>query len=115
MRLAEGVDLPVNPFPKGGVFAKGNMENISTIIPVNISEKNNVMENIHINVSYSLEDVSIYTSLFKEFHDVFSRSYEEMLGIDPSIVEHEIHTYLNVKLVQQKIRSVELRNDNCQG
>ena len=28
VRLAEYVDVPINPFPKKGIFAKGNMENI---------------------------------------------------------------------------------------
>jgi hypothetical protein len=32
---------------------------------------------------------------------MFAWSYEEMLGIDPSIVEHEIKTYLNAKPVRQ--------------
>jgi hypothetical protein len=35
----------------------------------------------------------IYTELFKELCDVFAWSYEEMSGIDPRIVEHEIKTY----------------------
>ena len=38
-------------------------------------------------------------NLLKEYHDVFSWSYEEIPGINPCIVEHEIKTYLNVKLV----------------
>jgi hypothetical protein len=37
--------------------------------------------------------------LFKEFHDVFSWSYEEMLGIDLKIAEHEITTYPDAKPV----------------
>ena len=41
----------------------------------------------------------IYINLFKEFRDVFDWSYEEMLGIDPHIVEHEIRTYLDDKPV----------------
>ena len=40
---------------------------------------------------------------------MFSWSYEEMPGIDPSIVEHEIWTYADAKLVQQKLRPVNLR------
>ena len=48
----------------------------------------------------------IYTALFKEFHDIFSWSYEEMLGFDPSIVEHEIQTYPNTIPVRQKLRPV---------
>ena len=43
---------------------------------------------------------------FKEFCDVFSWSYEEILGIDPSIFKHEIRTYIDSKLVRQKLRLV---------
>ena len=66
------------------------MENISTTIPINISVNPNVVENIHIGANCSSEEIAIYTALFKEFHDVFAQSYEEIPGIDPSIVEHEI-------------------------
>jgi hypothetical protein len=41
-----------------------------------------------------------------EFHDVFAWSYEEILGIDPRIIEHEITTYPDTKLVGQKLRPV---------
>jgi hypothetical protein len=37
-----------------------------------------VMENVFIDMDYSLEDICTYTSLFKEFCDVFSWSYEEI-------------------------------------
>ena len=50
-----------------------------------------------------------YIELFKEFCDVFSWSYEEMPGIDPRIVEHEIKTYPNSKLVRQCLRVVNPR------
>ena len=66
------------------------MENIFTTIPINIFVNPNIVENIHIGTNFSPEDIAIYTALFKEFHDVFAWSYEEMLGIDPSIVEHKI-------------------------
>lgn len=38
--------------------------------------------------------------MFKEYLDVFTWSYEDMLGIDPWIVEHEIKTYPNMKLLR---------------
>ena len=82
------------------MFAEGNMENISTTIPINISINPDVVENIHISANCSLEEIAIYTSLFKEFCDVFAWSYEEMPGIDPSIVEHEIRTYPDAKPVR---------------
>jgi hypothetical protein len=44
--------------------------------------------------------------LFEEFYDVFSWSYEEMSGIDPKIVEHEITAYLDAKPVRQKLHPV---------
>ena len=93
MRLAGDVYTPINPLPREGIFAEGNMENISTTIPINISANPNMVGNVHISVHYSPEEIAIYTTLFKEFHDVFSWSYEEMPCIDPSIVKHEIQTY----------------------
>ena len=61
---------------------------------------------MHISANCSLEEIAIYTTLFKGFCDVFSWSYEEMPGIDPSIVEHEIQTYPDAKPVRQKLRPV---------
>ena len=40
---------------------------------------------------------------------MFSWSYEEMPGIDPSIILHEIKTYLTVKPIRQKLRQVHPR------
>ena len=72
MRLAECIDLLINPLPKEGIVFEGIMEKISATISINISTKPNVMENVHIGANSSLEEISNYTSLFKEFHDVFS-------------------------------------------
>ena len=90
MRLSNDVDTPINPLPREGMFVEGNMENISTTIPINISVNPDFMENIHIGANYSPQEIAIYMALFKEFRDVFTWSYEEIPGIDPSIVEHEI-------------------------
>ena len=109
MRLHGDVDILVNPLPREGVFAKGNMENISATIPINISVNPDVVENIYIGANCSPEEIAIYTALFKEFRDIFAWSYEEMPGIDPSIVEHEIRTYPDAKPVRQNLRPVNLR------
>ena len=45
-------------------------------------------------------------TLFKEFRDVFAWNYAEILGIDPSIVFHEIKTYPGFKPVHQKLHQV---------
>ena len=97
MRLEGDADTPINPLPREGVLAKGNMVNIFVTIPINISANPNIVENVHISANCSVKEISIYTALFKEFRDVFSWSYEEMPCIDPSIVEHEIRTYPNSK------------------
>ena len=65
-----------------------------------------VVKNINIGANCSPEEIAIYTSLFKEFHNFFAWSYEDMLGIDPSIVKHEIRTYPDTKPVQQNLRPV---------
>jgi hypothetical protein len=59
------------------------------------------VENVHFGASCSVNEVQIYKSLFQEFCDVFTWSYEEMSVIDPDIVVHEIKTYLDSKLIRQ--------------
>ena len=75
-------------------------------MPIEISVKQGIFENIHIGVTYSSDEVQVYTSLFREFRDVFAWSKEEIPGIDPSIVVHDIPTYPVSKLVLQRLRPV---------
>ena len=91
---------PINPLPRDGVFAEGNMAKISATIPINISVNPDVVENIYIVANCSPKKIAIYTTLFKELRDIFAWSYEEMPGIDPSIVQHEIWTYPDAKSVR---------------
>ena len=100
---------PINPLATYTVYAKGNMENISQTIPIDISRTPGIMENVFFGAAYSPEAIRIYTDLFKEFYDVFAWSYEEMPGINPKIVEHEIKTYPDVKLVRHKLLLVNSR------
>ena len=68
-----------------------------------------VSKNISIRQNSSPEEIQTYTTLFKEFRDVFAWTYEEMPGIDPSIIVHEIKTYPNAKPICQKLRQVHPR------
>ena len=70
------------------------MENLSPTIPINISGDPGKVENVYIGEDCSPDEIKEYTELFKYFCDIFAWSYEEILGIDPHIVEHEIKTYL---------------------
>eukprot|EP00253_Pinus_taeda_P034888 PITA_34888 len=83
-----------------------NLGNISRTIPIDISVKPGIIENIHIGASCTDEEIQTYKALFQEFHDVFAWSYEEMPRIDPSIVVHEIKTYPDAKPVQQHLRQI---------
>jgi hypothetical protein len=49
------------------VFSEGNLSNISPTIPLNISIKLGIVENVHIGASCSSDEIVTYTSLFKEF------------------------------------------------
>ena len=91
------------------VSSEGNMGNITQTLAIDISVKTWVVENIHIGVTCTPEEIQIYKDLFREFRDVFAWSYEEMPGIDPSIVEHEIPTYPGAKPVRQRLRPVHPR------
>jgi hypothetical protein len=76
------------------------MSNISKTILINISKTLSILENVFIGDKCSLEEIHMYTYFFKEFHDIFIRSYEKIPSIDPRIVKHEIHTYKNAKPIQ---------------
>jgi hypothetical protein len=91
------------------VFSKGNLRNISPTIPLDISIKPVIVKNVHIRASCSPNEIVTYTSLFKEFRDIFTWSYEEMSGIDPNIVIHEIKTCPDAKPIQKCLRLVHPR------
>ena len=62
------------------------------MIPINISVNPGVVEHVHIGKNHSAMEIEEYQDIFKEICDVFSCSYEEIIGIDPYIVVHEIKT-----------------------
>ena len=95
-----GYDWFCSPVSTHDVFAEGNMSNISKTIPINISKTPGKIENVLIGADCSPDEIELYTTLFKEFRDVFAWSYEEMPGIDPRIVKHEIKTYPDARLVR---------------
>ena len=90
-------------------MADGNMENIFSTIPINISRYPGRIENVYIWEECSHAEILEYTELFKEFRDIFAWSYDEVPGIDPHIVEHEIKTYPNAKLVRQRLHAMNPR------
>ena len=100
---------PQSPILKRSVDSEGNLCNITKTMPVDISVKRGVSENIFIRQNSSREEVKTYMTLFKEFRDIFTWKYEEIPGIDPSIIVHEIKTYPDAKPVCQKLRQVHPR------
>jgi hypothetical protein len=97
---------PINPLATHEVYAEGNMATITKTLPINISRNPDIMDNVFVGANFSLEEIQIYPNLFKELCDIFAWSYEEMPDIDPKIVEHEITTYPDAKLVRQKLHPV---------
>jgi hypothetical protein len=87
--------------------------NISPTIPLDISIKLGVVENVHIGASCSSDEIQTYKALFQEFHYVFVWSYEEMPGIDPDIVVHEIKTYPDDKPIRQRLPLVHPRKSTA--
>jgi hypothetical protein len=107
--LSEIVGHVVVPLDTHGIYAEGNMVSISPIVSIDISRTPSKIENVNIGADCLPEKILIYIELFKEFRDAFSWSYEEMPGIDPRIVKHDIITYPNVKPVRQCLRDVNPR------
>jgi hypothetical protein len=107
--LSTVVIISTIPDSTHDVFSEGNLSNIFPTIPLDISIKPGIVENVHIRDSCSFDKIITYTSLFKEFRDIFSWSYEEMSGIDPDIVIHEIKTYPDVEPIQQCLHPIHPR------
>ena len=57
-------------------MVEGNMANLSPTIPINISRDHGKIENVYIGAGCSPDEIKEYTKMFKEFHDIFSWSYE---------------------------------------
>ena len=85
------------------------MANLSPTIPINISHVPGKIENVYIGADFSPDEVETYTKIFREFQDFFIWLYEEILGIDPRIVEHEIKTYLDAKPIRQCLHAMNPR------
>ena len=89
--------LTRSPSTSYGISTKGNLSNISQTITIDISVKPGIVEAITIGAKSTQQEILLYQALFTEFRDVFAWSYEEMPGIDPRIVVHEIKTYARAK------------------
>jgi hypothetical protein len=59
------VVISMVPVTTHDVFAEGNLSNISPTIPIDISIKPGIVENVHIGASCSADEIVTYTSLFK--------------------------------------------------
>jgi hypothetical protein len=92
----------ISSIPKSShdMLYERNLSNISPTIPLDISIKSGVVENVHIVASSFDDEVVTYKAIFQELCDVFAWSYEEMPRIDPDIVVHEIKTYPDAKPIQ---------------
>ena len=63
--LSERVGSPMVPLSFPGLMADGNMENISPMIPINISHDPGRIENVYIGAECSHAEIQEYTELFK--------------------------------------------------
>jgi hypothetical protein len=111
MTITGDRSCPFNPLAMHVVYAKVNMETITKMIPIDISRTPGIVENVFVRADCSPKEIQIYKDLFKEFCDVFAWSYEEILGIDPRIIEHEITKYRDAKMVRQKILLVNPKKE----
>ena len=68
--LSQRVGSPVVPLSSPGPMVDGNMANISSMIPINISCNPGTIENVYIGADCSHAEILEYNELFKEFRDI---------------------------------------------
>ena len=59
---------------------------------------------LRIRLDLSIDERDSLTQLLRSYSDVFAWCYEDMLGLDPSIVQHHLPLLPHAKLVKQKLR-----------
>ena len=91
------------------IDSKGNIFNITKMNPIDISFKPRTIEHVHIGQNCLMEETEDFRTLFKEFRDIFSWTYEEMPGIELSIVVHEIKNYPMPRPIQKKLHQFHPR------
>ena len=64
---------------------------------------------IRIGYSLSLDERSGLIDLLRSYLDVFAWSYEDMLGLDPTIVQHHLPILPHARPVKQKLRRLHPR------
>ena len=75
------------------INSEGNLCNITQTTPIDILVKLEIVDHVHVGQNCSTKETESYRALFKEFCASFSWTYEEMLGIDLSIIVHKIKNY----------------------
>ncbi|KAH9324246.1 hypothetical protein KI387_004424, partial [Taxus chinensis] len=58
---------------------------------------------IKVGQSLNPQELGDFTTFLSNHHQAFAWAYEDMLGLDPDIVVHNIITLPNIKLVKQKL------------
>ena len=53
-----------------------NLGNISSTIPIDISVKPGIIENMHIGACCTEDGIKSYKALFQEFHEILAWFYE---------------------------------------
>ena len=64
------VKEPQNPLSHSD--SELNLENISIMVPLDISVKIRIVENIHIDASCTTDEIQAYKALFQEFRNIFA-------------------------------------------
>jgi len=83
----------------------GSKSLVEKTIDVNIGiEKNPQI--IKLGATLSLEEYVILVCLLTEFIDVFSCSYDDIPGLDPSLMVHHLVIHRDAKPVKQKLRKM---------
>ena len=84
------VTNPQTPVLLQDTDSEGNICKITKTTSIDISVKPRTVGHVHVGQNYSTDETGIYRALFKEFHDIFSWTYEEILGT--------IHQFLYMRL-----------------
>jgi len=74
---------------------------------INLGDKNDKKE-VKIGTGMTKEIQGQLCALLRKFRDIFAWSYQDMLGLDPDIVQHKLPLKLECPPIKQKLRRMKL-------
>jgi hypothetical protein len=101
------VELPNNILEALERQDEGSKPNIEELEIINLAEEGEEPKEVKIRTCSTIEQKEVLIALLREFHEIFTWSYQDMSGLDTDIVVHKIPLKPECKPVKQALQRMK--------